>query len=96
MCPEVRDLASISQEEVASRLHLYSTKLVLTERPTCESSEESEGEWREEGEAGFFGDVGLDMRLIEEEVQEEHIMRNIFEEVDHHPCWSTHEYFSLS
>ena len=36
------------------------------------------------------------MRLIEEEVQEEHIMRNIFEEVDHHPCWSTHEYFSLS
>ena len=37
------------------------------------------------------------MRLIEEEgIQEEQLMRNIFEEVDHNPCWATHEYFSLS
>ena len=64
--PENADIRSISNEEVASRLNLYSTKLVLTERPTCDSESES-GEWQESRGEGFFGEVQLDMRMIEEE-----------------------------
>jgi len=37
------------------------------------------------------------MRLIEEENNEEHLMRNIFEEADHHShCWGFNEYLPLS
>lgn len=62
VCPEGRDILQIGDEEVASRLNLYSTKLVLLERPTCES--EDEGSWEESREGNFFGEVQLDMRLI--------------------------------
>jgi hypothetical protein len=66
---------------------------VLCERPTCES--ESESDWQESKRESFFGEVQLDMRMIEEENNEEHLMRNIFEECDNHH-WTPHAYFGLS
>jgi hypothetical protein len=83
---------------VASRLNLYNSKLILTERPTCES--ESEESWEESKRESFFGEVRFDMCLVEEENQEggeeQHTLRNIFEECDNQNCWNTNEYFGLT
>lgn len=37
LCPEEKDIRSISSDEVAVRVGLYSSKLVLQEKMTCES-----------------------------------------------------------
>ena len=92
LCPEEKDIRSISSEEVAVRVGLYSSKLVLQEKMTCESEEES---WEESKGESFFGEVQFDEVCMID--NEEHTMRNIFEECDNHPHnWAPTEYFGLS
>ena len=79
-------------EEVAIRVGLYNSKLVLHEKMTCESESE---EWEESREESFFGEVQFEVCMLDN--NEEHTMRNIFEECDNQQHnWANSEYFGLS